>query len=199
MRGVGGDMLHDAKAFVAQTKADDTVAKTEKIKRYDCKFTCTKKCRFRYYLKYCWNASMSTIVLIGLNPSTADYYKLDPTLYRVLYYSYKWGFGSFVMLNAYAHVSTDPHMLHHKRSVGRYNDATIKEFLSQNIDVVCAWSNCGRRRQNELAQIIGMNEIYCLGVDGRGYPLHPSRKCDDLERHKMHFIEDHKGNSLAAM
>lgn len=103
------------------------------------------------------------------------------------------------MLNVYAHVSTDPQVLRYRESVGRDNDAIISEYLSKHNDVLCAWSNCGRHRQNELARMIDKKEVYCLGVDRRGYPLHPSRKSDGLIKRKMYFIGNRKGNLLAVM
>ena len=179
-------MRDDAQMFVRHIKKEEKAIKKQ---RYRCLFTHNKKHRYRYFLECCWDENKPQIVWIGLNPSVANQYKLDATLYRVLYYSHKWNFGSFVILNAFAQVDSDPRNLDRVKGVGIANDLWIKEYLANCSTVLCAWSNCWRRRQNELARM--------MGVDCRGYPLHPSRKCNVLEKHKMHFIEDCKGNLLS--
>ena len=101
-------MRDDAQMFVRRIKKEEKAIKKQ---RYRCRFTHNKNHRYRYFLECCWDENKPQIVWIGLNPSVANQYKLDATLYRVLYYSFKWNFGSFVMLNAFAQVDSSAHNL----------------------------------------------------------------------------------------
>jgi hypothetical protein len=182
-------------AFVDHVKQIESANVGKRKKMYACQFACEHQ--FRYCLKYCWDKSKERIVWIGLNPSRANEYNLDSTLYRVLYYSHKWGFGSFVMLNAFAQISTDPRVIDRAKGIGRRNDEIIREYLSRTSCVMCAWSNCGRNRQNELSQLIGDKTVCCLGVSKAGYPCHPSRKRNEVKRVRMRFYSNCKQNSIA--
>jgi hypothetical protein len=65
--------------------------------------------------------------VIGLNPSTADHRKLDPTLRRVRNFAQKWGLGGFVMLNLFAYRATEPRdMKRAEDPVGPKNDRYIR-------------------------------------------------------------------------
>lgn len=184
----------DAGIFVRRIKAEEMKIREQ---RYRCRFTHNKKYRYRYFLECCWDENRPRIVWIGLNPSNANKYKLDTTLYRVLYYSYKWNFGSFVMLNAFAQIDSDPHNLDRAKGIGAENNRWIKEYLTGCSTVLCAWSNCGRKRQNELRRLLNGKSVWCIGVNADGYPKHPSRKANTVEKQKMEFVVDRKGDSIA--
>lgn len=187
--------IDQSAAFVEQVKAIEKENIGKRKKLYACQFACNRD--FRYCLEYCWDKSRGRIAWIGLNPSKADEYSLDTTLYRVLYYSHKWGFGSFVMLNAFAQMSTDPRMINRIKGAEGRNDEIIMQHISNASCVMCAWSNCGRNRQNELAQLIGNIAVHCLDVCKTGYPCHPSRKRNDIEKVRMLFYSNSRQNRIA--
>jgi hypothetical protein len=48
---------------------------------------------YRYTLSRTWEEELPRLVVIGLNPSTADHRQLDPTLRRVRNFAQAWGLG----------------------------------------------------------------------------------------------------------
>jgi hypothetical protein len=63
---------------------------------------------YRYTLERVWALDRPKCAFIGLNPSTADESRLDPTLRRCVRFADSWGYGSFVMLNVFAFRTTQP-------------------------------------------------------------------------------------------
>lgn len=55
---------------------------------------------YRFLLKRAWGSG-PCILWCGTNPSTADGAKDDPTMWREIEFSYRWGFGSLVKINVY--------------------------------------------------------------------------------------------------
>jgi hypothetical protein len=62
----------------------------------------------RYSLLIRWDDSLPLLASIGLNPSTADEFKNDPTVARDVKRAATIGFGSLLKLNLFAYKSTDP-------------------------------------------------------------------------------------------
>lgn len=62
---------------------------------------------YRWLLKRAWGAG-PCILWCGLNPSTADGQRDDPTMLREIGFSYRWGFGSLVKVNIYPFISASP-------------------------------------------------------------------------------------------
>lgn len=96
------------------------------------------------------------IVWVMLNPSTADAFKLDPTIQRCMAFSRRWGFGSLAVVNLFALRSPHPSDLlvpGNSRLLKREaidppelpgtNDAFIEEQVSLAEQIVCAWGNHG--------------------------------------------------------
>jgi hypothetical protein len=132
-----------------------------------------------------------------LNPSTADAFKVDPTVRRCLGFAQAWGSGGLVVLNAFALRSTDPLALYgHRDPVGPENDRVIRETLEryQPAQVVAGWgehaakiSRYGARRPavprgqrpgswqsraSEIAAMLG-DSLLALKVTKDGNPGHP--------------------------
>ena len=139
---------------------------------------------YRYELRRVWRPGMRTMVFVGLNPSTADESTDDPTIRRILGFADDWGFGTLVMLNAFAFRSTDPKALHARAARGRevvgpQNDATLARTFEAHRDgkLVVGWGAHGvllerGRRVGELACAIH-GRPQCLGRTGSGEPKHP--------------------------
>lgn len=137
---------------------------------------------YRYTLTDTWDKDSTPIVFIGLNPSTADEFKLDPTLTRCRRWARNWGHGSFVMLNLFAFRSPHPKvMLAHPEPVGESNDETIIRHLKMaHAPIVCAWGTPGSsdrinsRIEHVRLQIRAYRHgAYCLGTTKDGSPIHP--------------------------
>lgn len=64
--------------------------------------------RYRYALWRQWQAAGPMLMLIGLNPSTADAERNDPTIRRCIGFAHDWGFGGVWVLNLFAWRATLP-------------------------------------------------------------------------------------------
>lgn len=146
----------------------------EPAPRYACEFSACR--RYRYTLLDVWDARKPRVMFIGLNPSTADEYKLDPTLKRIREWSEKWGFGSFVMTNLFAFRSPHPTVMEAQEDpVGPGNDQWLIESAELSNQVVAAWGNGGayRDRAKAVCTLFRDVPLYCLGTTDSGAPTHP--------------------------
>ena len=67
------------------------------------------RCRqFRYTLWRRWDKTLPPVMMIGLNPSTADAHRNDPTIRRCIGFAKRWGHGGLVMTNLFAFRATYP-------------------------------------------------------------------------------------------
>lgn len=127
------------------------------------------------------------MVVIGLNPSTADESNLDPTLRRCVSFAEREGLAGLVMLNLFALRSTDPKGLCRVDDpIGPENDAVLlKWFELYPSTTVAAWGNfklaAGRaadvlRLRDPIAQ-----SMKCLGMNQDGSPKHPLYLASDTK------------------
>ena len=138
----------------------------------ECEFS---YCRtYRYTLKHVWDGSLGTVVFIGLNPSTADENKLDPTLRRIRGFACDWGYGSFVMLNAFAFRATDPReMKKADDPIGPKNDEFIRSVCSSNDLTIACWGNHGEFMSRWKTVVSIVDKTMCLKLTKSGQPSHP--------------------------
>ena len=132
-------------------------------------------CRmYRYTLWRTWDDSKSKVMFLGLNPSTADEVKNDPTVTRCINYSKSWGYGGMYMMNIFSFRTTYPIELKKaKNPIGKDNDYWIQKIYRRVDKCIGAWGNDGdfKRRSNEIFKIIP--KIYCLKLNQSGQPAHP--------------------------
>ena len=85
------------------------------------------------------------LVVIGVNPSTANEKHPDPTVRKVMGFAELNSYDGFVMLNLYAQRSTNFKGVHNKRDeiLHQNNLDAIKEFFKtyNDLDVLVAWGN----------------------------------------------------------
>ena len=130
---------------------------------------------YRWSLTRIWNEDQPPLVCIGLNPSTADAPKDDPTIRRCIGFSRRNGNGGIVMINLFAFRSTDSKVLRELEDpVGIKNDHTIR-FFSENNRTILAWGNETSFMRSRVAAVIGMlrRPLFCLGKTKNGSPRHP--------------------------
>ena len=113
-------------------------------------------------------------MFIGLNPSTADETKDDPTITRCINYAKAWGYGGVCMANLFSFRATKPKvMLDAADPVGKENDRWLVELSGKAGLVVAAWGNTGSymRRSQQVRRILP--NLHCLKLNKSGEPAHP--------------------------
>ena len=141
--------------------------------------------RYRYELGREWNSEKACVCWILLNPSTADALVDDQTTKKIRRFSESWGYGSFVLGNAYAWRATDPRALPRDRSmaVGPENDERIVGLASLSMMVVLGWgNNITPARAREVLELLrGYRTPSALRVSKFGTPAHPLYLRESLE------------------
>jgi hypothetical protein len=136
-------------------------------------------CRsYRYTLIHRWEELFPTkaVAWIGLNPSTAQEDRLDPTLRRIKSFSAAWGFNAFCMLNLFAFRATDPQVMKCAADpIGQENDRWIVELCGQVQMVIACWGVHGGYlgRAELVAARIPESKLCCLRLTKRMAPAHP--------------------------
>jgi hypothetical protein len=86
--------------------------------------------RYRWWLVRHWCPERSPVLFVGLNPSTADAGRDDPTLRRLCGLAGRWGHGGVLVLNLFSRVGSDPAQLRKSRQpVGEHTDAWMATAL----------------------------------------------------------------------
>jgi hypothetical protein len=148
--------------------------------------------RYRYWLHRCWDPAAPQLVVIGLNPSTADGYAEDATSRRCIALAGREQCGSLLIVNLFAYRSTNPAELGNVDDpVGPGNDDHIAAAVTSGGPVVVAWGDGGHNggrvakvtalRAAEVSALIdGLGvPTRCLGRTKAGHPRHPLRLRND--------------------
>lgn len=130
--------------------------------------------KYRYVLERIWDDQLPAVMIIGLNPSTADAEHNDPTIYKCIKLAKFWGFGSLVMVNLFAFKATDPKdLLKAEDPVGKRNTWYIRKYLKEVDVVVGAWGNHGVHRGRAYRVMRWLPPFKVIGVNKSGMPVHP--------------------------
>ncbi len=132
---------------------------------------------YRYRLDRRWGDA-DPLVIVMLNPSTADAHTDDPTVAKCVRYARRWGAGGLTVLNLFALRSTDPRALYqHPDPVGPANDQVITEVLGKDRHAcVAAWGVHGAHldRGRHVADLLRRHgAVHCLKTTKDGHPGHP--------------------------
>lgn len=131
---------------------------------------------YRYWLKITWDEDKPVFCFCGLNPSTADEVKNDPTVERCERRARRGGYGSLIVVNIFAYRATDPmEMKRQVDPVGALNDKWIYGAVCEAETFMCGWGNHGRHlgRGEQVIEMLGNFDLHCLGVSKEGQPVHP--------------------------
>lgn len=134
--------------------------------------------RYRYRLSRVWDPRGLRVNFLMLNPSTADAFKLDPTVRRCIGFAEAWSAGSLEVSNAYAVRSTDPRGLRLVSDpVGPGNDEAIVAAARAADLVVVAWGVHATYldRETEVLRLLADAGVdpHVLRVTKGGHPGHP--------------------------
>ncbi len=124
-----------------------------------------------------------TLLVVMLNPSTADAETNDRTILRVLGYAEREGFRVVLVVNLYALRDTDPQaLLSAQDPVGPACDKWIAAAATGADAILVAWGGGPkgpfdlRPRVDAVREILrqeGFEKAHCFGLTKDGQPLHP--------------------------
>ncbi len=130
--------------------------------------------RYRYTLWRTWSGNPGYVMFVGLNPSTADEVRDDPTVRRCIGFAKSWGFGAMCMTNLFAFRATKPEaMKAAKDPVGPENDRHLRRVARKASLVVAAWGVHGTYLGREAVVRGKLPRLHCLGLTRDGLPKHP--------------------------
>lgn len=127
------------------------------------------------------------LVCFGVNPSTAVPGTPDPTVRRVMGFAQRGGHDSWIMLNLYPQISTDPNGLHDAAdpALKAANEEHIARMLDRRPSAVLgAWGGVIKKRDylpELLRDIVALTTAaestwFSIGEAlPTGHPRHPSR------------------------
>jgi hypothetical protein len=139
---------------------------------------------YRYSLLIRWDDSLPLLASIGLNPSTADEFKNDPTIARDVKRAATIGFGSLLKLNLFSYRSTDPAGMKAATDPCGEWPYTVDILASANSHgarmIVACWGNHGtHRKRSHLMRVDARNcgiALYRYELNKSGEPCHPLYK-----------------------
>lgn len=140
--------------------------------RIHCNFSDCKK--YRYTLSASWNRSLPEVLFIGLNPSLANEFKLDPTVNKCVRLAKKWGYGKVELINLFGLITPYPQMLFESKDpIGIENDSWITKKLHDYQNTIAIWGNHGTYKNRYLSVLEKVERPLCLKINKTGMPAHP--------------------------
>lgn len=134
-------------------------------------------CRqYRYLLWRRWGEDWEAnfAMFIGLNPSTADETKDDPTIRRCIAFAKSWGHSALLMANIFAYRATDPNVMKQQPDpIGADNDRYLLEYANKANVVIAAWGNHGTHNDRQAKVKALIPNLHCLKITAAGMPGHP--------------------------
>jgi hypothetical protein len=113
-------------------------------------------------------------LFIGLNPSTADEVKDDPTIRRCKAFAKSWGYGHMCMTNLFAFRATNPNeMIAAVDPIGPDNDEWLNRLAKDAWVLVAAWGEHGKHRGRATEIVARFPNLKCFGINKNGSPKHP--------------------------
>lgn len=134
--------------------------------------------RYRYLLRRTWDHGQPRVLIVMLNPSTADAEIDDATIRSCIRLSKGLGYGSFEVVNLFALRATDPAELQRAADpVGPSNDDVIEAAIGRCDLAICAWGAhpMGGNRSSTVRSMIRSHRpaVFCFGTTKSGAPKHP--------------------------
>jgi len=133
--------------------------------------------RYRTRLWRRWDSRKGRVLVIMLNPSTADASQDDPTIRRCIRFAILWGYGGLEVKNLFSLRATDPGQLYLVEDpIGPGNHQLVAEKEAFDL-IIAAWGNHGRHLGRGAAVISDLSSrglpLCHLGLTKLGEPRHP--------------------------
>ncbi len=130
--------------------------------------------RYRYVLWRHWGGPGGEAMIVGLNPSTADADRDDPTIRRCIAFARGWGYAGLCMTNLFAYRATRPaDLMAADDPVGPDNDAWLVDAANNAAIVVAAWGVHGILLGRNDAVRAMLPRLHGLRATKGGHPGHP--------------------------
>lgn len=150
--------------------------------------------RWRYLLWRRWDRQGDVLMVVGLNPSTANETEDDPTIRRCIGFAKGWGFGALWMVNAYAFRATQPRDMIAQGSGAlgpRNNEFLLRTAIDADM-VLAAWgTHCDGLRESQIIGTVtegALKPLYAFGFTKGGHPKHPLYLRADTKPMEWHGI-----------
>lgn len=157
----------------------DLLTPTPAVPGYPAAFSPCR--RYRYALWRHWGATTDPryLMVIGLNPSTADETNDDPTIRRCIRFAKDWGFDALCMTNLFAFRATDPAVM--KAATDPFGADNLRWLADLGRGagmVLAAWGVHGSfaDRAAFVQRVLwesGVPPLHALGTTKDGHPRHP--------------------------
>lgn len=132
------------------------------------------------------------LVCFGINPSTAKPNDLDPTVARVSQFASSNGYDSWLMLNVYAQIATNPNDIdqYFLPDLKAENERQIAAVIEgRRLTLLAAWGVLINKRpylRSLLRDILDLPAVsdcdwVSLGLTKEGHPRHPSRVASGIQ------------------
>lgn len=126
------------------------------------------------------HAASEFVMFIGLNPSTADEMRDDPTIRKCVGFAKRWGYGALCMTNLFAYLATNPKdmMAQEDGACGDDNLTWLLNCAREASLIVAAWGTRGSFRHQDKVVTVGLRkltgkQLMCLRRTKDGHPEHP--------------------------
>lgn len=129
--------------------------------------------RYRYRLWRIWNKQKPLAMVIGLNPSTADQTRNDPTIQNLMKMLNTLDFGGFYMMNLYAWISSNPKDLKKVDNPEGCNISHLLDIKQKCDKIIVAWGTFNEAKDIIHNTLSLFDETYCFGINQDGTPFHP--------------------------
>lgn len=129
--------------------------------------------KYRYSLWRIWDRSLPLVMCIGLNPSTANAEKNDPTIINLIKMLTILGFGGFYMTNLFALISSKPEALLTCDDPIGDNDKKLQEIKLMCEEIIVCWGSF-KQAEERIKQVLPMfPNAKCFGWNKNNTPFHP--------------------------
>ena len=130
---------------------------------------------YRFTLWRSWLGGEGVLMVIGLNPSTADDIVDDPTIRKCIKFAQAWGYHELCMTNLFAFMSPYPsEMKRQNDPVGYDNDAVLRHCAREAKLVIAAWGVHGSHMGRDKAVRALIPGLHCFRLTKKTrVPEHP--------------------------